>query len=308
MYRLLLITLLTGISIMNAVFADTIYKEPLFSLEFNIYGTGVEIRLNDIPVLHNDAEGETTSQKPIPESIINGENVLTVKSFPLKANNNQYLDGAYVEAIISVREKDAPVNNNKAIIQLKLNPTNPDNKLLEGTLSDAGDNDAIILNHNKNLTIVKRSTNIESPFPRWAWQDGQLIDDSEKNFSDLLKKYKQVWSALNSKDINVIHSLYDTAATDFAAAYHYKNKSDGHRIMNTGGMINESEWNLGDIEKFLTKRKYIMRIYANGLLAEIVDTKDKKSPVMYLNPTNRIISFQKFGFYKNKNNEWIMIR
>lgn len=307
MLRQLLILLLTGIAIMNAVFADTLYEEPLFSLEFNIYGTGAEIRLNDTPVYYHDTQGQTSSQKPIPESIINGVNILTVKSFPLRDDNNQYLNGAYIEAIISVREKNAPINVNKVILQLKLNPTNPNNTLLEGTIPSAGDKDATILNNDSNQTIAERHTNIKSPFPRWAWQDGTNIVDSTQNYNSLLKKYKEIWMLLNNGDKDETKKIYDAAAEEFAIAYHYNDKEQGHRIMNTGGLINDEDWKLGSIDKFLDKFNYHLDIHSNGKIAQILDQK-RRSPIVYLGRKAKIINIQKFGFYKNSSGEWIMIR
>jgi len=99
------IILLIGVIFMETALADTSYKQPVFSLEFNIYGTGAEIKLNDIPVYFYDDQGQTSSKKPIPESIVDGINVLTVKSFPVEDNGYQYQEGAYVKATITIREK-----------------------------------------------------------------------------------------------------------------------------------------------------------------------------------------------------------
>lgn len=308
MKTLKLIILISGIAIMNAVFADTNYNKPLFTLEFNIYGTGAEIYLNDIPVYYHDAQGQTSSQKPIPESIIDGENILTIKSFPLKDDNNKYLDGAYIEAVISVREKDTPVNDNKTILQLKLNPTHQEDKLLDGSILTAGEKLPTIVSHSKSSTVAEHRTEIKSPFPHWAWQDGQDIDDSPDNYNSLLEKYKEIWDVVNSGDIEKIKSLYAPAAKEFAVAYHYNDEAQGHRIMNTGGLINDKTWGLGGIQVRIQKKKYHLNIYANGKLANIIDEKNKDSLITYLNKKVRMVNFQKFGFYKNKNNEWIMIR
>jgi len=304
----LIIVLITGLSLMNTVLSEPKFNQPLYSLEFNIYGTGAEIRLNDIPVYYHDTEGQTSSQKPIPESIINGENILSIKSFPLKDNENKYQENAYIEAIISIREKDAPLNENKPVLQLKLSPTNQEDKILEGTISSLGEKAATVISHSKLQTIAERRTHIESPFPRWAWQDGQIIENNEDNYTSLLDEYQKIWNTLNSGDMDKIKKLYDPAAQEFAWAYHYDDKQHGHRLMNTGGFLKEPEWKLGDIKKFIQKRKYILKVHANGLIAEILDTQDNKSPIMYLNPNTRLISFQKFGFYKNKEDKWVMIR
>jgi len=293
---------------MNTVLADTDYKQPIFSLEFNIYGTGAEIKLNDIPVYYHETEGQTSSQKPIPESIIDGENSLVIRSFPLEENSNEYQQGAYIEAIISIREKDAPLNKNKTILQLRLSPTNDENKLLENTLAEYGDKKAVVLVHNEKQTMVERRTNISSPFLRWAWQDGQIIEDTEENFTGLIEVYKEIWNALNDGDINKVRDLYGPAAHEFAIAYHYKDKNHGHRIMNTGGLMKDDEWDLADINKLLARMAFNLNIYANGKLARIIDGKHRKSPILYIQKKSQNISFNKFSFYKNKAGEWIMIR
>jgi len=300
--------LLIGIIFMETALADVSYKHPVFSLEFNIYGTGAEIKLNDIPVYFYDDQGQTSSQKPIPESIVDGINVLTVKSFPVEDNGYQYQEGAYIEVTITVREKNAPLNSGESILHLKLNPTNVEEKILDGTFSNIGGKSATILTHNDKQTMAERRAEIKSPFPRWAWQDGQVIEDTAENFTGLLEKYKEIWEALNSGNVEKITRLYDPAAQEFSWAYGYKDKKNGHRIMNTAGLVGDDEWVLGSIEKILSKRTYKIEIYGNGLIANILDTQYKKSPIAYLNPNNGLVSFQKFGFYKNKAGEWVMIR
>ena len=301
------IILMIGIITMNAACASTDYNQPLYSLEFKIYGTGAEIRLNDIPIHSQSAQGETSSQKPIPESILDGENILTVKSFPLDKDSNKYEENAYIEATITIREKDAPLNQNKPVLQLKINPNNPDNSLFNGTLSEIGDTKEIILTRNDKQILVERRTNIKSPFPRWAWQDGLTIENNTENFDSLLEEYKKIWLALNSNEIKNVTPLYDLAAQEFATAYHYNDKQQGHRIMNTGGLIGDDEWKLGSIDNFLKKFTYHIEIHANGKMAQLIDEKNR-SPIVYLSRKAKIINVQKFSFYKNKNNEWMMIR
>lgn len=304
----LFIIFITGLTLMNTVLAEPKYSQSLYSLEFNIYGTGAEIRLNDIPVYYHDSEGQTNSQKPVPESIIDGENILSIKSFPLEDNNHQYMEGAYIEAIISIREKNAPLNENKPILQLKLNPTNSEDKLLEGTIESLGDKTAKVILHSEKQSTAERRTHIDSPFPKWEWQEGQIIEDTEENFQGLLSKYKEIWDALNSANIKKITTLYDNAAQEFAVAYHYTDKQQGHRLMDTGGLIDNNDWILGDINTILKKVKFRIVIYANGHLAHIVDEDNDPSLITYLNKKMRMINTQKYSFYKNTNGEWIMIR
>lgn len=285
---------------MNSVFAGKDYKQPLFSLEFNIYGAGADIHLNDIPVYYHDVSGQISSQKPVPESIIDGENVLTIKSFSLEENDNQYQKGAYIEAIISVREKNAPLNDNKPVLQLKLSPTNPEDKLFEGSLSEVGDMIPVILSHTDKKSIVERRTYIKSPYPRWAWQDGQIIENTPESFDSLLEKYKEIWEALDSGNMRKINQLYDPAAQEFSWAYHYQTNKYGHRLMNTGGLVGDDEWKLGDVNKILKKVKFSIVIYANGKLAHLIDEDNEPSLITYLNKKVKMISTQKFSFYKKK--------
>lgn len=296
-----------GTLIMNAVISDTNYTHPLYSLEFKIYGTGAEIRLNDIPLLSHDAEGQTSAQKPIPESVINGENVLTIKSYPLKEDEYQYQNGAYIEATISVREKNAPINNSMPLLQLKLNPEFKPEKLLNGTIEELGNTNYSILKHDTKETLAQRSAEIITPYPRWAWQDGKTIENTQENFSSLLEVYKKIWNALNNGDIDKVKSYYSPAASEFATAYHYSDESEGHRIMNTGGLINDNDWKLGDLDKLLQKFDYRLDIFGNNKLVHIVDQKER-SPIVYLNKHVKMLNIQTFGFYKNQNNEWVMIR
>ncbi len=307
MKNITLISIILGIALMNTVFAETNYNKPQFTLEFNIYGSGAEIFLNDIPIYIHDTEGQTISQKPIPESIIDGENILTVKSYPLKNSSNGYEEGAYIEAIISVREKGEAIGNTKPIIQLKINPTQTEDKLLSGTISGPDNKSATIISHNKNMTVASRSSEIKSPFPRWAWQDGLSIDNTSENFEHLLEKYKEIWTALNNNDMGKTKSLYDPAAKEFSQAYYYNDNQHGHRIMNTGGLMGDDEWVLADIKQLIGKMKYKLNIYANGKIANIID-QDQRTPIVYLNTKVKALNIQKFGFYKNKSGEWIMIR
>jgi len=209
-----------------------------------------------------------------------------------------------------VREKDGLPNEGKPLLQIKLNPTNAADQLLEGSVAEYGDKDAVVLDHTEKQTIAERRTVIQSPFPRWAWQDGQVIEDSPENFGSLLAVYKEIWAALNEGDKARVQALYDPAAQEFALAYHYQDIKHGHRIMNTGGLIGDGDgdWKLGSMKVRLEKRKYSLEVYAQGFLARLVDEKRNESLITYLNKEARLISFQKFGFYKNKAGEWVMIR
>lgn len=101
--------------------------------------------------------------------------------------------------------------------------------------------------------------------------------------------------------------IYDAAAIEFSKAYHLSSKESGLNFMSTGEYIGNPDWQLGDFDKFISQMDYKLDVFANGKMARIVD-KENDSPIVYMEKSSRLLSFLKFGFYKNKNGEWIMIR
>ena len=291
---------------MEQTHANPDFKNPVYYLEFTTHNIGAEVRLNDIPVLKNDDEGTTSSQKPVPESIIDGLNTLSIRTFPLE--NGQYDKNAYIEAKITVNEKNGPLNAAVPVLQLQITPTHDADKLFDGTEEKLGDTPAKLIKHTDTETLAEHSVHIQSPYPRWAWQDGQTIENTEENYNSLLEKYKEIYQALKDEDKEQVFQLYEPAAKEFTAAYNYNDTKHGHRLMNTGGHIGDTNWVIGDINKFLSKREYKLYIIANGKLAYLGDLQNQRSPIIYLNPNARITSSQKYLFYKNNNGEWVMIR
>ena len=307
MKRLLIILLsILHVLPMEQTLANSDFKNPVYYLEFTTNNIGAEVRLNDIPVLKSDDEGTTSSQKPVPESIINGLNTLSIRTFPLK--NGQYDNNAYIEAKITVNEKNGPLNAAVPVLQLQITPTHDADKLFDGTKEKLGDTPAKLIKHTDTETLAERSVHIQSPYPRWAWQDGQTIENTEENYNSLLEKYKEIYQALKDENKELVFQLYEPAAKEFAAAYHYTDTKHGHRIMDTGGLIGDRKWILGDINKLLSKREYMLDIHANGKLASLIDKKHGDSPIIYINKNVRMTNVQKYRFYKNNNGEWVMIR
>jgi len=300
--------LLLSIIIMNQTSASTDINDPVYYLEFSIHGTGADIRLNDIPVYYHDDPGTTESQKPVPESIVNGTNTLTIKTFPLDENNNQENKNSYVEAIISINGRNAPLNASKPVLKLIIHPSSNEDNILTGNNNDFGDSSAKIINHSDDTIIAERSIHIDSPYPRWAWQDGETITDSQENYDSLLDKYKEIYQALKQDNKEEIHKIYAAAAQEYANSYNYQDIKDGFRIMSAGELAEDNDWVLGDINLILSKRKYHLDIYAHGKLARILDYKNNPSLITYLNKNVKMVSYQKFGFYKTSDGKWIMIR
>lgn len=281
-------------------------EHPVFSIQYTISGTGVEIRLNDIPVISTDSKSTTISEKKVPESIIDGKNTIMIRTFPLEEHGNKHNTDASVDATLVIHEKDTPVSKGQPLLHLRLNPANSENNLMDGSNAEYGEA-PLVFSHSNTQSIAGRQVTIQSPFPRWAWQDGQIIENTAENYASLLEKHKEIWAVLEQENKEKIFSIYAPAAKEFATAYHYENIESGHRLMDTGNFFGKQDWQLGDITQVLETGEYHLLIHANGLMAKIID-KYHKSPIVYLNPESELLSFQKFGFYKNKNGEWVMIR
>ncbi len=284
------------------------YSNPVYYLQYTVRGTGVEISLNDIPILTNKNSGTTESQKPVPESIIDGKNTLSIKTFPLNADNDAYPSNAYVDAVIVINENNGPTSDAKPVVQLRLNPGLEKNELLNGTETDTGANDFKIIHNVDNTIIAERSVDIKSPYPEWVWQKGKLISDNSDNYESLLRKYLEIYDALKSEDLSKIHPLYSFAAQEYANAYNYLDPEQGYRIMGTDSFVGDPDWVLGDTTQLVKNMPFHLHIYANGKLASIIDNKHGKEPIIYIEKGTKNVAFQKFGFYKNSADEWIMIR
>lgn len=300
--------ILLSIFIMQPSYAVNIPENPVYYLEYSVSGTGAEIRLNDIPILLIDTKGTTESVKPIPESIIDGENVLTVRTFPLDDYDNQYRDNAYIDAKITLNERDAPLNASSAVLQLHVQPAANKENVLSANKEQLGDSQPKLVEYSDQEILAERSVHIKSPYPRWAWQDGKTIEINQENYDSLLETYKEIYNALKQEDINLIHKTHKAAALEYAHAYDYDDVDDGYEIMNAGGYIDDEDWILGDINLILAKRKYHLVTFANGKLAQIVDHRHDPSLLTYLNKKVRMVSYQTFKFYKNQSGIWILIR
>ncbi len=303
-----ILAILMSIITMQPSYAVNTLQNPVYYLDYSVSGTGAEIRLNDIPILYKDEKGTTTSTKPIPEYIIDGKNVLTIKTFPLEEYGNQYKENASVEAKITVNERNGPLSASTVVLPLHVHPSTDKEHILSSNIEKAEYSQPSLIEFGDNEIVAARSVYIDSPYPRWAWQDGVSIEDNKENYDSLLKKYKEIHAALNNKDMDLVHQTYKAAAIEYALSYNYDDVQHGYRIMNAGGYINEEGWVLGDINMGLANMEFHFKIFANGKLAQLVDPDNEPSLILYLNFDDDMVSFQTFKFYKNEAGEWTLIR
>ncbi len=288
--------------------SDTKYKKPYYGIKLDLAQVGVDIRLNDIPIYFDDQKGQLTVDLPAPASIIDGENELKIIAFTPyldEANKEKmdvFLPGAVVTVELYVQEIDGPANKKEILSSLSIRFN--DEHLVEISNPENTHNNSINLS-TKEKAIATQIFNIESSFPRWAWQDGQTITDTKDNFDSLMIAYKEIHDALASKDKKNVFSLYDARASETAIAYHLSDTNEGHRKISTGQDMENN-----DLELYtFWEKDMVLDIYANGKLARVIgNTEPSIQPIIFLDRDSGNLHLHKFGFYKSTDGKWILIR
>ena len=286
--------------------ADTDNKKLFYGVDIDLNSVGVDIRINDIPVYYDDEKGQLTIEVPAPDSIIDGENTLSIRTFlPYDGDDivENYAEGAYVTATLF--QQDLSISNG---IKLKLATASINIKEnngiynIEDIATKQKKSEQIELESDKE-SFVQVGTTVNSPFPRWAWLDGKNIVNNSENQKALLKKYQVIHKALTNKDIKSLKELYSKRAIETSIAYHLADEKAGHVKLSVGVDMHDNELELYD---FQTEGMHL-EILANGKLARIIDS-DKDQPILYFNSSSQLIHLYKFMFYLNSENEWVMVR
>ena len=289
----------------STTMAQTIYKKPYYGIKLNLVDVGVDIRLNDIPIYFDEEKGQLSVDLPAPSSIINGDNELKIIAFlPYIDDENKmekFSAGSEVNISLYIQEYDDPENKKEILskISIKFNEKN------EAILIDTDKNPVkatFKLNNNEKV-IATRHISINSNFPKWQWESGQKILDNEENYNSLLKAYKEIYTSFKNNDTDKIFKLYANRAKEVTTAYYLSDISEGHNKISTGKDVSDSSLELYD---FWTEGMKL-DVYADGKMARIIN-KDTTQPIIFVDREAGAIHTHKFGFYKNKENKWVMIR
>ena len=275
---------------------------PYYGIDIDLHNVGVDIRVNDIPVYFDDSKGQLTVEIPTPDSIIDGQNTISINAF-LPIKTTEYEEGAYVT--ITLFQQDLAQDSNEKIklstATLKLDNVNAIAHI-EDYVSNQKDAPDVKLNKDKSV-FLKVNTSINSPYPRWEWQDGQLIQDNQNNQDSLIEAYQVIHDALASKDLVKLKKQYSTRSNEIAIAYNLPDEDAGHRKLSVGDDMLNDELELRD----LFTKNMTLHVLANGKLARI-STPRNTQPIYYLQENPRLLHLYKFMFYLNDKNEWVMIR
>ncbi len=284
---------------------------PYFGVDVDLVDIGVDIRVNDIPVHYNYDKGQLTVEKPAPDSIIDGNNSLDIAIFiPYDGLEEMpaYGDSVYASATLFRQDLDPDIS----IIEQNKNKQ----KLISLTLTVIGDGVQARVEDHRTGEVTETEielaedgtasfsakTTIDSPFPRWAWQDGDMIEDTEANFESLMDAYRGIHAALEAKDLDNLKALYSENAKEIAIAYGLDGEEAGHKKIGTGEDTYDNS-----LELFPPDFNEVhLEVIANGKLGMIIDPLGAQ-PIFYYQASSGSLLLYKFMFYR-KNNQWIMIR
>ncbi len=284
---------------------------PYFGVDVDLVDIGVDIRINDIPVHYNYTMGQLTVEKPAPDSIVDGENSLDVAIFLPRKNMKAtlaYGEGVYASATLFRQDLDPDISiieqnkNKQKLISLSLTVTGDGVQARVEDYRTGEVTETEIELAEDGTASFSAKTTIDSPFPRWAWQDGDMIENTEANYESLLDTYREIHDTLKSKDLEKLKVLYRERAREIAIAYDLDGEEAGHKKLSTGEDMFNDSFVLTDVQ--LEDMKLV--IAANGKLALIRDYLGGQ-PVVYYHPGQGMVLLYKFMFYR-KNNQWIMIR
>ena len=320
---LLLIILGPGImSDIQAVTDTSEYKQPYYTVQISYAGTGAEFRLNDIPFYLESFSGQVDVELPVSDKMISGVNELSIIVFTYIEGNNpvdNWDEDARVEAALYVREKNTQKNTRKLLTQIKLHPAADPEVAAQESMIIAGQKQAVLdyekkpwqfppRVYDKQIVISRLTHNIKTPFSRWEWQDGQVIEDTEENYQSLLEAYRKKYVIHQKQDLVAARkSSYKLAAMQKNINY-YDDIEQAYEALNLEESWKSNEQVLFEfIEKDKAKQfRLKLDIIGNGKLARITSDEETQ-PILYIIKRDRITVKYQYIFYKNKQGEWIYI-
>jgi len=316
---------LLGLVIMTEIQAVTDtseYKQPYYTVQISYAGSGGEYRLNNIPFYLENFSGQVDVEIPVGDKMINGVNELSIIVFPYIEGNDPIDDwhaDARVEATLYVREKDAAKDTRKSLTHVKLHPSAALEFAVNESTVIAGQSPSNLdyatkpwqfppTVYDKQIVISRKTHIIQTPFPRWEWQDGVTIENTEQNYKTLLEAYRKKYVIHQKQDLTALReSTYKVATTQKIINY-YDDIEQAFEMLNL-----EESWKSDEQELFefienerSTRFGLKLDVFGNGKLARITSDTGMQ-PVMYLIKSQRMTIKYKYHFYKNKQGEWIYI-
>jgi len=254
--------ILLGLVIMTEIQAVTDtseYKQPYYTVQISYAGSGGEYRLNDIPFYLENFSGQVDVEIPVGDKMINGVNELSIIAFTYIEGNDpieSWHEDARVEATLYVREKDAEKNTRQLITHIKLHPAAEPEVAIKESVVITGQELPILdyetkpwqfppTAYDKQVIISRKTHQIKTPVPRWEWQDGQIIEDTEENYKSLLEAYRKMYVIHQKQDLDALRERTHKVATTQKLINYYDNIEQAFEMLNL-----EESWKSDEQELF----------------------------------------------------------
>lgn len=316
--------LLLGVSSMETAVAEPgSFKKPYYTLEISGKQTGVEIRINDIPVFNVDNTGFLTTEIPIGEYLTHNSNIIKVISFPLFNDDDiqeeNYISGSTITVSLYVREDEEPTEKRVLLNSSTITPSNAYSTDKSDQIAISNTDKNTIFETEKNATILnlppygvyKKQVVVEWNFPdvsintnNWYWENTQLIHNNQETYKSLMSQYQKVYDAFKNKNLSLIKEISKVRSKELSDAYYLGGIEEGFEYSSFGKFIDHKS---AELYEELNTEDVTLQIVANGKMARIIDGSGIH-PVVFVNYDTEQVYKPQFLWSLNNNNEWVLVR
>ncbi len=277
------------------------FKQHYFTLMIHSSACRYDVRMNGIPADRLNDGVCVDVDVPINPFVLSGANMFSATIRPADIRDTRFDPAARLEVSLCVRELKADYLTRKPIESFVLRAID----MIEGTGAEAspdfdGPNPPRVNRIDDLQVEVSRSTELQTPFPRWLWQDAEILTEDDR--FDLLDAYNELHAALKAGDTGKVRELTDTKAAEMAKAY-FGDVEEGHQLIDyLGNLANPDfilqDYDLGELD---------IELLAEGRLARLVDLEGH-GPIFFRFTGEPIMVYMKSIYCKTKDKGFIQIR
>ena len=280
---------------------DLNFKQPYFTLLVHSSACRYDLRMNGIPADRLNDGVCVDVDVPVNPFVLSGHNVFSATIRPADIRDTRFDNSAKLEVSLCVRELEADYTTRKPIETFVFRPAD----MIEGTGAETspdfdGPNPPRVNRIDELEVEVSRSVELETPFPRWLWQDAEILTEDDR--FDLLDAYNELRDAIVAGDTGRVRVLTNTKASEMGQAY-LGDVDEGHRLIDyLDNMENPDlilqEYDLGELD---------IELMAEGRLARLVDL-DGHGPIFFRFTGEPIMVYMKAIYCKLPGKGLVQIR
>jgi len=329
--KLTLISIIISTILINIVKADEsmLKNKPYFTLRIDTKGARYEAKLNGIEVLRDVRNGNMlNTEVPVNQYMKSSENIISLNLFPKRDDG---FNSANISLSLYVNKDEAPESEKKLLSNIVftgaenikgtgIESSMPAMRLDSTDKMKKSDNGDVIV-HSASIApakimsaavTVSQKIELETPFPRWGYLDGDVLDFPE-NYNDylsnkdlykkniinpLFQEYQNIYNLLASNDIDAVMDLFKERNHEYDIAYYYPEGTYDKKLRDSlAGDLKFLKLLIRDSEKAAPMMSDNKRLFKLGNVGMIYFTNDEKS------------TFNNYDiiFYK-KDGKWIVSR